>query len=908
MSELSILSNTHHRWTDGRRLLSAGEEGATAVFADDGRAMSYGQLREEARRLGEAFGAGKKLILIVAGNDVDTVATYAAALHSGHAVVLVAPEPAGLIDHVCEHYRPNFLCHHVGGEWRVEQRHSGQLALHPELACLLSTSGTTGEGKFVRLSYRNLLSNALAIVEYLGIGKEDRFLLNLPINYSYGLSILNSHLVAGACLLASERSVTEPALWEFFRRHRGSGFAGVPHTYKLLEASKFENLDLPDLRTMTQAGGRLPEPLARRFAQWAGEHGVRFYIMYGQTEASPRIAYLPPELAISHPDCIGRPIPGGTIELVGSDGTPVEGIGEVGELQYSGPNVMMGYATRLADLAEPPGPPVLRTGDMAMRTADGLFKITGREKRFLKIYGLRISLDEIERRLEADSVRALCSGSDEFLGVMTTDDRVPAEGLIARVSQVSGLPPTVIEVLRVGEFPLLPSGKVDFRRVGRALAEARQARLKTAAGPGTPTDAGESIASRIEGVFRENFPGKEVSGGDSFASLGGDSLGYVAVSLGLEEVLRTLPPHWEKLSIEELAESSAQARGGSQEMHHGRGVESSVLVRALAPLLVVMSHEGLDIILGGAALLLVVVGMNYSRFQLPQILEGRARQVFLNFLANVLLPYWLILTAYEVTTGEASAADFLLYGNMDDEYQRFLPFATWFVEAVAQMFVVVWLVLLFMPARRYAASEPYRFGLVLLLASMAAHVMESLYFPALKVNWGGELPWIAWLFALGMAMAHADGRWQKGLVTMLALVLPQVFYRDEPSRQIVIGLGCLFLIWVPRVVLPNAVASVVAVLASASLYIYMLHLFAPTDSWTADWTLDIVRILIGVSYGIIGWWCYTSAQSLIKSAIAKWRRPDTAAGCADGHRKTALMTYPQAEPAISDKDDRTKGD
>lgn len=883
-AELSLFSDSRHALTDGRRLLGAGREGSPAVIADDGRTLSYGQLREEARRLGEVFGAGKKLSLIVAGDDVDTVATYAAALVSGHAVVLVAPEPAGLIDHVCDQYNPHFICRRAGAEWRVERRHSDALALHPELACLLSTSGTTGEGKFVRLSYRNLLSNALSIVEYLKIGEEDRFLLNLPINYSYGLSILNSHLVAGACLLASERSVTEPALWEFFRRHRGSGFAGVPHTYKLLEASGFESLDLPDLRTMTQAGGRLPEPTARRFATWAEERGVRFYIMYGQTEASPRIAYLPPELALSHPDCIGRAIPGGTIELVEPDGTPVTGIGEVGELQYSGPNVMMGYATRLADLAGPPGPAVLRTGDLAMRTADGLFKITGREKRFLKIFGLRISLDEIERRLEADSVRALCAGSDEFLGVMTTDDRIPTEELLARASRVSGLPPAVIEILRVDEFPLLPSGKADFRRIGRALAEARQGRLKTVAVPGAATAAGESVASRIEAVFRENFAGKDVSGGDSFTSLGGDSLSYVAVSVGLEEILGTLPTHWEKLGIDELAASSAQARVGSREMPHGRGVESSVLVRALAPLLVVMSHEGLDIILGGAALLMVVVGMNYSRFQLPQILDGRARQVFLNFAANVLLPYWLILAAYEAATGEVSTADFLLYGNMDDEYQRFLPFATWFIEAVAQMFLVVWLVLLITPARRHAAREPYRFGLALLLVSMAAHVMESLFFPALKVNWGGELPWVAWLFALGMAMAHADGRWQKALLTVLALVLPQVFYRDEPSRQIVIGLGCLLLIWVPRIVLPNAVTSVVTLLASASLYIYMLHLFAPTDTWTADWPVDIVRMVIGVGFGICGWWCYTSAQSLVKSAIAKWRRPATAVGSADGRR------------------------
>ncbi len=864
LAELSLLSDPRHVPADGRRLLSAGDDAAPAVIGDDGRSASYGDLRSEAHRLGGTFGSGKKLVLIVAGNDVDTVTTYVAALNAGHAVILLAPEPAGLIDHVCEHYDPNFICRRTGAGWRVEERHARGLPLHPELACMLSTSGTTGEGKFVRLSYRNLLSNALSIVEYLGIRDDDRFLLNLPINYSYGLSIVNSHLVAGACVLASERSVTEPALWDFFRRHRGTGFPGVPHTYKLLEASGFEYLDLPDLRTMTQAGGRLPEPLARKFARWAGERGVRFFIMYGQTEASPRIAYLPPELAELHPDCIGRPIPGGTIELVGADGAPVTGVGGIGELQYSGPNVMMGYATHLADLALPPGPPVLRTGDLAMRTAEGLFKIVGREKRFLKIYGLRISLDEIERRLEAESVRALCAGNDEFLGVMTTASEGTDQELIDRISRISGLPPAVIVLLRVAEFPLLPSGKADYRRAGQELLKtyaekARERSREPVAG-----------ASGIERIFSEAFPGKAIGPEDSFVSLGGDSLGYVTVAVGLEALIPNLPAQWERLTVRDLevlaSKTASEAQAGSRKR---RAVESAVLIRAIAPILVVMHHAGVDVLAGGAVLLLAVAGMNFARFQLPQLIDGRVADVLWSFAANVLVPYWLVLVGYEILKGGIDIHQILLYGNLVGDDPPDLPFGTWFIQVVAQSLLILCLLLWLGPVRRLAVLSPFRLGLFLVLVGVGARFFEPLFYPELMINSGSEITWDFWVFALGLSLGALRDRAQKILLSVLALLLPPLCFPGDYPRSIILATGILLVIWAPRIRVPGPLIPVLEKLGAASLFIYMLHPRAPVNTFTADWPIDVLRILIGIGLGLTGWWGYGRVQAVAKRYVNK---------------------------------------
>ncbi len=870
MSEVPALLQSDYRPTDGSRFLSAGRDDDLAIVADDGRTVSYARLRADARVLGERFGKGKKLILIVARNEPETISTYVAALNAGHAVIVIGPEPIELIDHVCTHFNPNFICHRNASEWLVTERHADQLQLHPELACLLSTSGTTGEGKFVRLSYRNLITNALSIAEYLGIVAPDRFLLNLPINYSYGLSILDSHLVMGARLLVSERSVTDPELWNFFRANDGSGLAGVPHTYKLLDASKFESLDLPSLRTLTQAGGRLPEPLARRFAHWSEERGVRFFIMYGQTEASPRISYLPPELAAIHPDCIGRAIPGGTLTLVDAEGKSIDEVETAGELQYAGPNVMMGYASHIADLALEPGPEVLKTGDLAVINRDGLFRITGREKRFLKIYGLRISLDEIERKLEAASIRALCGGNDEFLGVLTTDDQATDQHLLDQVSHISGLPSTVITLRRVHEFPLLSSGKIDYRTISQELLKAWSARSKPqGADVGDPADA--SPGSRIEAVFRENLPGKPISAKDTFVSLGGDSLSYVAVALGLEELIPALPAHWEKLTVEELDMLASQSASGVSGTSKGRRVESAVLVRAVAPVFVVMNHAGLEFLAGGAALLLAIVGMNFSRFQLPQLIDGRWREVLWNFAINVLLPYWIILVGFQVLKGEVNIPEILLYGNFVVDESANRPFGTWFIQVVAQSFVILCLVLWFQSTRRIAVENTFRFAMILLAVGTGVRLLEPVLFGGLMANGGMELSWVFWIFAMGLALGAAEHRRQKVLLSCLIVLLPQICYPMNFSRSLILTLGCLLVIWAPRIHLHRLVVAVLGTVGSASLFIYMLHPRAPINSYTADWPIDLLRILIGIGLGIGGWWGYGKVQSAVKRYLEMLR-------------------------------------
>ena len=237
------------------------------------------------------------------------------------------------------------------------------------------------------------------------------------MSYCYGLSVIHSHLLCGAGLILTDHSVTDDEFWELFRRHRGTAFAGVPYTFELLERVGFDTKDLPDLRYLTQAGGRMPPERVRRFAELAQRQGWDLFVMYGATEATARMAYLPPELAASRPTTIGRPIPGGSFTIEPLDGWTDDA---VGELIYRGPNVMMGYAHGPADLALGKTVDTLHTGDIARRGPDGLYEVIGRSSRFVKLYGLRIDLQRVEAALREHGVTAFCADDDDRLVVAAT--------------------------------------------------------------------------------------------------------------------------------------------------------------------------------------------------------------------------------------------------------------------------------------------------------------------------------------------------------------------------------------------------------------------------------------------------------------------------------------------------------
>ena len=287
----------------------------------------------------------------------------------------------------------------------------------------------------MRLSHENVTSNAAAIADYLDLGTTDRGVLNLPLHYCYGLSVLNSHLTAGAGVVVTDLSVVDECFWTLMEQHGVTGLAGVPHTFDLLDASGFAERELSRLRYVTQAGGKLAPERVTEYLQLGQRRGWDFMVMYGQTEATARMAYLPTELAERHPSAIGVAIPGGRLRL-----EPVDDASDpaIGELVYAGPNVMMGYADEPADLARGAELTELRTGDLGRVLPDGLFEVVGRCSRFAKVFGLRLDLDEIERHLRAAGMPAACAEVDGSLVLVVERRRHVARARTAAAAPVRG--------------------------------------------------------------------------------------------------------------------------------------------------------------------------------------------------------------------------------------------------------------------------------------------------------------------------------------------------------------------------------------------------------------------------------------------------------------------------------------
>jgi len=216
---------------------------------------------------------------------------------------------------------------------------------------------------------------------------------------------------------------------------------------------------------LTQAGGKLQPDLAREFAQICRDKGIRFFIMYGAAEATARMSYLPPEHSVEKPDSIGFAIPGGAFDIVNDEGSTVEEDCVTGELIYRGENVTMGYAASRGDLARSDdNEGVLRTGDIARRDAEGFYYIVGRKSRFLKVFGNRLNLEDLEHRLSSIGIECACAGEDDKLRVYVTSDTDCARGGAA-IQEWTGLHHSAFSFIAIDKIPRTEAGKIEYSQL-----------------------------------------------------------------------------------------------------------------------------------------------------------------------------------------------------------------------------------------------------------------------------------------------------------------------------------------------------------------------------------------------------------------------------------------------------------
>lgn len=820
--------------------LACGGDAPALVFPND-RVITYAELARRVDRQAQQFGSGKRLVAVEARPSEHAIIAYLAALKMGHAVALLPPNDAGAAMRLEADLRPDCRYRLIDGRWRTEAADGVPPGdLHPDLSLLLSTSGSTGLSRWVRLSASNLDANATAIADYLGLARSDRGALILPLHYCYGLSVLHSHLAVGASLFIAGKSILDPGFVSDLRRSGCTNFAGVPYSYELLERIGFRDERLPDLRFMTVAGGRLSPELVARYHAHLSRNGRRFFVMYGQTEATSRIAFVPPDRLAGNTDRIGVAIPGGELHLVDDEGRTVEADETPGELVYRGPNVMMGYATSRADLGRGADLAELRTGDLAERDRNGLYRIVGRLRRMSKIAGLRIGHDALEHALASRGIEAAVVGDDRCVLAVYASAHTPAQVRRLLVA-ASGLAPFHVKAKAVDALPRLESGKIDYERLKADLAD-------------RPTRRADSV----RGVFRQAFFPHRVRDSDSFASLAGDSLRYVQLSMGLERVLGHIPAGWEHKPVAELA--SLRRRTPETQ-----ALGTDLIARALAILLVVVHHATHWPIPVGAAAMVMLIGYSLGRFQSTALFAGDAPRV-LRPLATVLAPYYLIVAGYALAWGEVPWASVFLVGNFgfaEPQNHTMVPFLYWFVEVYVQLMLIWTALFLFPGVRRWASRDPFAFGLAFLAAAMAARLAMPLLWPMIGGRQIFTIPWVLYLAVFGWCIVFADTPRKKlVLLAVGAIVFPLVAYLGGnwvgSWVRYMSQLACLSaLLFAPSIRLPRMAVSLLLPVSAASYHIYLFHRFAPElvlqplQSELPEPVFTVVAIVSGVAVGLL---------------------------------------------------------
>jgi len=448
-----------------------------ALITDKGEKVKYADLDILTAQLIADIGK-RSLVFCLCDNNVESLSGYFSFIKNDIVpLMLDSTVDSNLLQGLIEKYHPEYIWSPTD---KINQFYNSNVifsfenyslirikgnafpCLNDDLALLLTTSGSTGSPKLVRISYDNLEANANSIAEYLSIDKNERPITALPMSYTFGLSIINSHLIKGAAILLTSKSLMEKKFWTFLKEEKATSLSGVPYTFEMLKKLRFFNMNLEHLKTMTQAGGKMNDELNHKFSEFCNKSGINFFVMYGQTEATARMSYLPAKYSLSKLGSMGIAIPGGRFYLVDDNGETIVENEAVGELVYEGKNVSMGYAISREDLIRgDENNRVLITGDLAKRDAEGFYYIVGRKKRFIKLFGNRINLDETERLIKNITANVACTGLDDKMVIYITD-----EELISKVKsfivEKTKINQKAFKVALIDLIPINSSGKTIY--------------------------------------------------------------------------------------------------------------------------------------------------------------------------------------------------------------------------------------------------------------------------------------------------------------------------------------------------------------------------------------------------------------------------------------------------------------
>ncbi|KRE35743.1 hypothetical protein ASG73_13635 [Janibacter sp. Soil728] len=814
------------------------------ALVEHGRVITHDALARRVADLADRLppvATGRRLVHLPLARDVAGIVGHLAVQAAGHVALVTGPGA----ESITERFAPDLRLTDEHVETLVE--HAAHL-LHPDLALLLSTSGSTGSPKLVRLSHDNITSNAAAIAEALGLGPTDRAITSLPLHYCYGLSVLHSTLHVGGSVVVTDQSVTDDAFWREHVTHQVSVLAGVPHTFDLIEPRLRGGL--PGLRLVTQAGGALAPDRITQLTEIGRAQGWQLGVMYGQTEATARMAIHIGDGVAQAPEAVGHALVGSAVR-VDRAGHEDRDDG-AGELVFTGPGVMLGYAEHPDELALGRMIDELRTGDLGHVDEDGLVRVVGRCDQVAKILGLRIDLGRVNAALTGAGHRAMVTADAQHLLVTLVTD--PAEGSASRLlqsvrglaAQASGLQPGAVVVAPVDAIPLLPNGKTD--RI--ACREHALASIDREA------DTSDDHLAATVSIVASALGRDEADPDRSFAQLGGDSYNLVQTSVRLERVLGTLPDGWHHIPLRQLAQDATPPG------RHVHWVDTPLLLRAVAAIAICASHLGLVAAPGGAHTLLALAGWSMSRFTLDTPEPTLRRRSGLRSIAALAIPSMVVALIGLVTAGGYGWENVLLVNWLIGEMEWGARINLWFIEALLACSLAV-LALLSVPRLGLVhVRHPWAWSMAL---AAAALVPRWILVPDSTGATRGLPGSVLWLFAIGMALGVARTRRQR-VATMALTGIGMWDFFVEPSRGLTVLVAITVLAFVPRIPLPRLLVLPLGLLAAASLHIYLVQ-------WQVFRVVDqpVLALLTSFAAGIAVWWLFQAPTRALTDRLVRLR-------------------------------------
>ncbi|HEY4078776.1 MAG TPA: acyl-CoA ligase (AMP-forming), exosortase A system-associated [Rhizomicrobium sp.] len=730
-----------------------------------------------------------------------------------------------------------------------------------DIAAILYTSGSTGSPKGVVVTHRNLVAGAHSVAQYLGYEPADRILNLPPYSFDFGLNQLFSAFQAGVTAVLHNYIAPHDTMQTLIREGV-TGVSGVPTVMIQLAAQDWPTEATRNVRYFSTTGGRMPESAVRMLQEKLPRSKI--FLMYGLTE-SFRSTFLPPDEINRRPNSIGKAIPNAEVLVVRPDGTPCAPH-EPGELVHKGVLVSLGYwndPVRTAERFRPaPGEPsdephpeiAVWSGDTVTRDEDGFIYFVGRRDEMIKSSGYRISPTEVEETVFSSGLVSLAAAvgvEDAQLGQAIVLFVVPKNGKSVDDDAIlrhchTQMPAYMVpkHVVVRESLPVNANGKVDRKALAAQSMAEQPSSDATAAVPnrtfpnvlraffhrwiqellGLLQMRKRKFANAHE-VFAWAFAGRKIRPQDTFVSLEGDSLSYVSVSAGLEEMLGTLPANWENTAVTEFD----RVRRGAFD---GRSVRSDIFLRALTIMIIVLNHAHYLALEGGSAVLLMLSGFSFARFNW----NGNGRQFFRSvkqLMIRIAIPVWVMLGLVSLHRGEVVWSVVFFFDNWITPYERYWWPPAWFLEVLFQIFLIMLVLGLSGKVRSFGHNHKYAFGFVLLAASFAILCAMAVWH--VRLIWSLALtPYLLWIFAAGWLVAASRTRRQK-TTTSLVLVaavgamiaISAVF---TPAIRHVWMCNCGFLVvgfalvlWVDRVTLPRHVTFAMTQLARSTLFVYVFH-------------------------------------------------------------------------------------